>query len=97
MISQLMTQAAYAKTASFSTDDSSDRSVTSMTLTSRIYVPFDKTNFGFGMGAAEQIAYDPVEKKVYAVSEVKSTRPKNINRFVCAKFCSYDLSQTFIL
>eukprot|EP00614_Pseudopedinella_elastica_P011149 CAMPEP_0172598816 /NCGR_PEP_ID=MMETSP1068-20121228/18875_1 /TAXON_ID=35684 /ORGANISM="Pseudopedinella elastica, Strain CCMP716" /LENGTH=745 /DNA_ID=CAMNT_0013398835 /DNA_START=57 /DNA_END=2294 /DNA_ORIENTATION=- len=71
LVFALMTQAAYAKTASFSTDDSSDRSVTSMTLTSRIYVPFDKTNFGFGMGAAEQIAYDPVEKKVYAVSEQK--------------------------
>nr|AFO84043.1 alkaline phosphatase [Karenia brevis] len=43
----------------------------SMTLVSRFYVPYNlnAASLAFGMGAAEQISYDPIEKYVYAVSE----------------------------
>nr|ALG03306.1 alkaline phosphatase [Karenia mikimotoi] len=43
----------------------------SMDLVSRFYVPYnlDASSLAFGMGAAEQISYDPDEKYVYAVSE----------------------------
>ena len=40
-------------------------------LVSRAYVPYGLTlaERAFGMGAAEQIAYDPLEQLVYAISE----------------------------
>ena len=37
---------------------------------SRAYVPYGKgTGYAFGMGAAEQVAYDPIEKIAYVASE----------------------------
>jgi len=43
---------------------------TGISLVSRTYVPYDLAgNSAFGMGACEQIAFDPVEKYGYASSE----------------------------
>ena len=61
---------AHARTVDFASSDASDRSVDGMLLHSRFYVPFDAgNNYGYGMGAAEQIAYDKKEMKAYAISE----------------------------
>nr|ALG03353.1 alkaline phosphatase [Alexandrium fundyense] len=45
----------------------------SFSMRSRVYVPYDANangdSYAFGMGAAEQVAYDDNEKYLYAVSE----------------------------
>mmetsp|Transcript_32235 Transcript_32235/g.58932 ORF Transcript_32235/g.58932 Transcript_32235/m.58932 type:complete len:708 (-) Transcript_32235:157-2280(-) len=62
-----------ASTPSLHSDDAAAASgqPTAFTLKSRVYIPYNNqaTGLGFGMGAAEQIAYDDVEKYGYAISE----------------------------
>ena len=61
-----------ASYTSFTTADASAASAspTGMALVSRAYVPYGKgTGYAFGMGAAEQVAYDPIEKIAYVASE----------------------------
>ena len=61
--------AAHAGTVSY-TASSSASQPTAFALTKRVYVPYDKgVNYAFGMGAAEQHAYDPTNKYAYTVSE----------------------------
>lgn len=59
-------------TPTFSTSGAPGTSMqpTGFNLASRIYIPYGKgTGFAFGMGAAEQVAYDDGQKYLYAVSE----------------------------
>lgn len=61
--------AARAGTVSY-TASSSASQPTAFGLTKRVYVPYGKgVNYAFGMGAAEQHAYDPTNKYAYTVSE----------------------------
>ena len=61
---------AAAKTAVFDTSTASaPGSVASVSLKSRIYLPYDGVHAQFGFGAAEKTAYDPATKTLYAVSE----------------------------
>eukprot|EP00439_Symbiodinium_sp_Y106_P009086 s11038_g1.t1 len=58
------------KTPSF--DSSSARETpTNFSMVSRVYIPYNTSDqaLAFGMGAAEQVAYDHVQKYAYAVSE----------------------------
>nr|AIN39996.1 alkaline phosphatase [Symbiodinium sp. CCMA192] len=55
-----------------SMDTAADYSApSSFAMVSRVYIPYDTeaTSLAFGMGAAEQIAYDHMQKYAYAVSE----------------------------
>ncbi|CAK9074104.1 Alkaline phosphatase [Durusdinium trenchii] len=55
-----------------SMDTSSSHSTpTSFTMVSRVFIPYNTAanSLAFGMGAAEQIAYDHVQKYAYAISE----------------------------
>jgi len=57
-------------TLNFQTSTASSSGPVDFTLKSRVYVPYGAgEGFGYGMGAVEQFAYDPVEKYAYTVSE----------------------------
>jgi hypothetical protein len=57
-------------TPSVTSTSASIQQPTDFIMVSRTYVPFGNGDgYAFGMGAAEQIAYDEVHKYVYAISE----------------------------
>lgn len=60
-------------TVTFSSSDAgpTDEAPTGMSLISRVYAPYGTSgsDLAFGMGAAEQMAYDPANKYAYTLSE----------------------------
>nr|ALG03272.1 alkaline phosphatase [Alexandrium catenella] len=62
-----------ASTINFDSSGAPSSRPESFSMRSRVYVPYDANangdSYAFGMGAAEQVAYDDIQKYLYAVSE----------------------------